>query len=152
MAPKRRGDYLGLGPRRGRRRVEEDPNFPFLEVEQHPPLEENLELTLDEEQTPALASMLRRGRRKVEARVILETASLDQVPEEAPPVSVPIPVVPAQSMTTVSRDEFQTFMRTTMETQAQMTQLMQTQVTNQATVQGTRDPGTIVESCYLKDF
>ncbi|XP_023007596.1 uncharacterized protein LOC111500169 [Cucurbita maxima] len=53
---------------------------------------------------------------------------------------------------TVSRDEFQAFMRATRETQAQMTQIMQTLVTNQTTVQGTRDPGTIVESRYLKDF
>ena len=96
--------------------------------------------------------MPRRGRRKVEPQVILETASPDQVPEEAPPAPVSIPVVPAHSTTTVSRDEFQTFMRTTMETQAQMAQLMHTLVTNQATVQGTRDPGTTVESSYLKDF
>ena len=75
-------------------------------------------MTSDEEQTPAPAPVPRRGRRKVEPQVILETASPDQVPEEAPLVPEPIPVVPAQSMTTVSRDEFQTFMRTTMETQA----------------------------------
>ena len=64
--------------------------------------------------------MPRRGRRKVEPQVILETASSDQVPEEAPLAPVSILVVPAQSMMTVSRDEFQTFMRTTIETQAQM--------------------------------
>ena len=109
-------------------------------------------VVLDEEQTPPLAPVLRRGRRKVEPRVILKIAPQDQVPEEAPPAPTPISVVPAQSTTTISRDEFQTFMRTTMETQAQMAQLMQTMVTNQATVQGTRDLGTTVESRYLKDF
>ena len=82
-------------------RVEEDPIFSFLEVEQHPPLEENLELTLDEEQTPPPAPVPRIGRKKIEPRVILETASPDQVPEEAPPAPVPIPMVPAQSTTTV---------------------------------------------------
>ena len=39
-----------------------------------------------------------------------------------------------------------------METHAQMAQLMHTLMTNQATVQGTRDLSTIVESHYLKDF
>lgn len=152
MAPKRGGDYLGPGPRRGRRRVEEDPNLHFLEMEQHPPLEENPELTSDEEQTPPPAPVPRRARRKAEPRVILETAPQDQEPEEAPPAPAPIPVVPAQSTTTVSRDEFQAFMRATMETQAQMAQIMQTLATNQTTVQGTSDPGTTIESRYLKDF
>ena len=152
MAPKRGGDYLGPGPRRGRRRVEEDPNLHFLEMEQHPPLEENAELTSDEEQTPPPAPVPRRARRKAEPRVILETAPQDQEPEEAPPAPAPIPVVPAQSTTTVSRDEFQAFMRATMETQAQMAQIMQTLATNQTTVQGTSDPGTTIESRYLKDF
>ena len=77
MAPKRKGDYLGPGPRRGRRRVEEDPNFSFLEVEQHQPLEENPKLTSDEEQMPPPAPVPRRARRKVEPRVILETAAQD---------------------------------------------------------------------------
>ena len=43
-------------------------------------------------------------------------------------------------------------MRATMETQAQMAQLMQTLATNQTTVQGTRNPSTTVESHYLKNF
>ena len=43
-------------------------------------------------------------------------------------------------------------MTATMETQAQMAQIMQTLATNQTTVQGTSDPGTTIESRYLKDF
>ncbi|XP_022929326.1 uncharacterized protein LOC111435938 isoform X3 [Cucurbita moschata] len=153
MALKRRGAYLRLGPRRGRRRVEEDPTIPIPEVEQRPPLEETRELTSDEEQAPPQTPTPRRGRRKTELRAIQETVPQDPAPRGTPPAPALIPEeVPAQPSTTFTRDVLQVFMRTSMENQAQLTQLMQTLVANQAAMQGTRDMGMTVESCYFRDF
>ncbi|XP_023552602.1 uncharacterized protein LOC111810207 isoform X2 [Cucurbita pepo subsp. pepo] len=167
MAPKRRGAYLRPGPRRGRRRVEEVPTIPIPEVEQHPPLEETRELTSDEEQARPQTPTPRRGQRKAEPRAIQETVPQNPTPRGTPPApALILEEVPAQPTTTFTRDVLQVFMRTSMENQAQLTQLMQTLVANQAqltqlmqtlvanqaAMQGTRDMGMTVESCYFRDF
>ena len=84
-----------------------------------------------------------------------------------------VEVPPSQPTTNLTTDVLQAFMLTSMKNQAQMTQMMQTLVTNQATMQpatmqrttmqqtamqqttlqGIRDSGTMtVESRYPKDF
>ncbi|XP_023552610.1 uncharacterized protein LOC111810207 isoform X5 [Cucurbita pepo subsp. pepo] len=135
MAPKRRGAYLRPGPRRGRRRVEEVPTIPIPEVEQHPPLEETRELTSDEEQARPQTPTPRRGQRKAEPRAIQETVPQNPTPRGTPPApALILEEVPAQPTTTFTRD------------------VLQTLVANQAAMQGTRDMGMTVESCYFRDF
>jgi len=94
------------------------------------------------------------GQRGVVNQDKSDADSTTPLPEVVPPVSdITTEVSPSQPTTTLTLDVLPTFMLTSMENQALMTQMMQTLVANQTSVQGTKDLGTMtVESHYLKAF
>ena len=180
MAPKRCGPYLGPGPRRGRRRVTQDTDVLSPKVEQPvpEPQEEVDEIPQWFGSPIPRAPRSRMSQRRTTTQDLPDADSTAPSPEAVP--SVPtnnVEVPPSQPTSNLTTDVLQAFMLTSMENQAQMTQMMQTPVTNQATMQqaiqqGTmqqttmqqiamqqttlqriRDSGTMtVESRYLEDF
>ena len=170
MAPKRCGPYLGPGPRRGRRRVAQDTDFPSLEVEkpEPEPQEEVAKMPQWFKSPIPWAPRSEMCQRRALTQDLLDGDSTTTSPEAVPPVSTNnIEVPPSQPTTNLTTDVQQAFMLTSMENQTQMIQMMQTLVTNQATMQqaiqqatmqhttlqGNRDSGTMtMESLYLKDF
>ena len=179
MTPKRCGPYLGPGPKRGRRRVAQDIDGPSPEVEQPEPepQEEVNEMPQWFESPIPRAQRSGMSQRRATTQDLPDADSTAPSPEAVPPMPTNnIEIPPSQPTTNLTADGLQAFTLTSMENQTQMTQMMQTLVTNQATMQqaiqqatmqqtiqqatmqqttmqGIRDSRTMaVESRYLKDF
>lgn len=149
MVPKRRGPYVGLGLRRGRRKVAQGTSVPTLEVEQPEPQEEIRDMPQASERTVLRAPRTRKRRRGARAQDLPDIDPIASFSKEVPSVpTISTKVSPSQPSATLTLDVLQALMLTSMENQARMTQMMQTLVANQTTVQGTMT----VESRYLKEF
>ena len=142
MSPKGRGAYVGRGPRRGRRRIDNDVTVPTPEVKQHAPQEEIRKLPQEDDRLYHRHLCLGARRRAV-TRDIPDAYSLTQVPEVVPRMLATNTKVPPSQPTTTftlevlqafirtSMENQQTFIRTSMEDQARTNQLLQAFFANQ---------------------
>ena len=115
MAPKRREPYLGLGPRRGRRRVTQDTDVPSPEVEQPEP-EEVGEMPQWYESSIPRAPRSGMSQKREMTQDLPNADSTAPSPEAVPLVPTNnVEVPPSQLTTNLTTDVLQAFMLTSRE-------------------------------------
>ncbi|XP_022957288.1 uncharacterized protein LOC111458730 [Cucurbita moschata] len=164
MAPKRRGTYLGPGPRRGRRRVALNTDVPSLEAEQPvPEPQEEVEEMPEWFECPIpRAPRSGMSQRKAVTQDLSDTDSTAPPPEAVP--SVPTDNVEAQMaqmmQTLVTNQAMMQqaiqqapLQQTTLQQTAMQQAATQQAAMQQTTLLGNRNSGTMtIEARYLKDF